>query len=677
MQSSLSIVLTGLFGQAFMPHGHCYLWAPSMVYAQVGSNLMIGLAYVSIATTLAILVRRIENIPFGWVYAAFGVFILSCGLTHFIDVITIWRPIYWADAAVRIVTALASVGTAIVLLPMLPRAEALAATARLSNDRKQKLESTLVELETAHRKLADREAEAQQRARASEEQFRSLVEAMPQLAWISGPDGSDLYRNSRWTEYSGVSLTELAERGWRAVIDPALLDDVEEHWRAALGSGRTFDTETRIGSQTGEYKWFIARAVPLRDRNQKIVRWVGTCTDIHDQRMLRDQAVQTGHMKDEFLATVSHELRTPLNAILGWARMLRAEAISPAMQTRALESIERNSVAQAQLIDDLLDISRIISGNMRLDLSVIDPLEAIQTAVDAVRPSAMAKKVQLLAALDVDKVSVLADPARMQQIVWNLLVNAVKFTPAGGRVQVRAISVDTHFEVTVADTGAGIRADFLSHVFDRFSQQDSSIRRKQGGLGLGLAIVRRLVELHGGTITAASPGEGQGATFRVSMPLASALPTAAELPVQAPRPRPVLPIEVPAELKGLRLLLVEDSEDSVELISAVLERCGVELAAAVDAEDALKLLATAPRFDVILSDIGLPGQDGYAFMSKVRANPRLATVPAAALTAFARSEDRRRALDVGYQMHVPKPVEPAELIAVVTNLAKIAAAARS
>lgn len=666
--------LDRVFGRGFMPHGHCYLWTPSMVWSQVTSNFLIGLAYASIASTLGVLVRRIQNIPFAWVYVAFGVFILSCGLTHWFDVVTVWHPIYWADAAVRILTAVASVATAVLILPMVPQAVALAEAARLSDERRLKLEAALADLELANAKLAEREQEAQQRAELSEEQFQSLVETMPQLAWISSPTGKNLYRNGRWAEYTGLHLAELRARGWESVHDPALVEPVAERWRAALKSGTIFDMECRLRHESGEYRWFIARAVPLRDKTGRITRWIGTCTDIHEQRKLRDEAMRTARMKDEFLATVSHELRTPLNAMLGWSRMLRADSLPAAARAKALETVERNAIAQAQLIDDLLDISRIVSGNMRLEMTLVDPAAAVEAAIDSVRPAASAKELHLETALERKAGPVAADPVRLQQIVWNLLINAIKFTPKGGRVSVVVARKDAHVEVTVTDTGIGISADFIPHVFERFSQEDGSIRRVQGGLGLGLAIVKHLVELHGGSIDASSDGEGKGAAFTVKLPVAPLRDESEDVRL-ATRSTPPPALENPAELVGLRVLLVEDEPDSRELIETVLESCGVHVTAAADAERALSILKSA-SFDVILSDIGLPGRDGYELMKAVRAEPAFTKIPTAAVTAYARPDDRLRALGVGYQMHVSKPVEPAELVAVVTNLARIAVAMR-
>ena len=664
--------LERIFGQGFMPHGHCYLWSPAMVWTQVSSNLLIGVAYASIATTLALLVRRIQSIPFAWVYLAFGTFILSCGLTHWIDIITVWHPIYWVDAGVRVLTATASVATAALIVPMVPKAVALANEARSSGERGRQLAAAHTQLEQAHAQLAEREREAQRRARTSEEQVRSFVETMPQLAWISDANGKHLFRNQRWHEYTGISTQDPNDPAWNVVHDPETVERVLARWHVALANKEPYEVEARFRRADGEFRWFLVRAVPLNDDAGQIASWVGTCTDIHDQKLLHEEALRTAKMKDEFLATVSHELRTPLNAILGWSHLLRADALEPDKRERALESVQRNAMAQARLVEDLLDVSRIISGKMHLDARLINPADAIEGALDALRPAALAKGVELSTAIDRAAGLVLADSSRIQQIVWNLLGNAVKFTPAQGRVQLRFARVGARLELVVADTGAGIKPEFLPHLFERFSQEDGSIRRAHGGLGLGLAITKHLVEAHGGTIRAESAGEDRGATFVVTLPLSA---------TQTPDARP--PTEQTAksgleyaELNGIRLLLVEDDVDSRDVVAAILNESGVEVTTASDAEKAIELLRSNP-VDVIVSDVGLPGLDGYAFMRAIRQDPALSGIPAAALTAYAHTEDRRRALDAGFQMHLTKPFDQRELFAVIADLAKIAAALKA
>ena len=389
-----------------------------------------------------------------------------------------------------------------------------------------------------------------------------------------------------------------------------------------------------------------------------------------NERLYRE-AREANRLKDEFLATVSHELRTPLTAILGWAHMLRTGQFEGGSAGRAFETIERNARAQAQLIDDLLDVSRVITGNLRIDVRPVDPNSFIEAAVEAVRPAAEAKGVRVQRVIDTGLVSVLGDPVRLQQVVWNLLSNAIKFTPRGGRVQVRMERVNSHLEISVSDTGAGIAAEFLPYVFDRFRQADQKTTRRHGGLGLGLAIVRHLVELHGGTVRAESGGEGHGSAFTVLLPVAPVYASEAPEARVHPAARDTLPaFECPDRLDGLRVLVVDDEPDTRDMLSAGLGRCGALVTAVGSAEEALAALAAAPP-DILISDIGMPGEDGYELIRKVRALPADGgRVPAIALTAYARTEDRMQALRAGYQMHVPKPVEMAELAAVTVSLVR-------
>jgi signal transduction histidine kinase len=380
------------------------------------------------------------------------------------------------------------------------------------------------------------------------------------------------------------------------------------------------------------------------------------------------EAEEANRMKDEFLATLSHELRTPLNAMLGWAQVLRMGKLDPAASARALETIERNARAQAQLIADLLDVSRIITGKLRLDFQPVELRRILDAALDSVRPAAEAKGIRLGVSLGPLASPVLGDADRLQQVVWNLLSNAIKFTPGDGAVEVRLRQNGGSAEVRVSDTGAGIRPDFLPYVFDRFRQAESTITRSHGGLGLGLSIVRHLVELHGGTVEVQSPGEGQGATFSVLLPVRPALAEAPAL-VEA-KEAEASPWGRTELLRGVSVLVVEDEEDTRELLITALEQCGAEVIAVSSAAEALERLDERPP-DVLVSDLAMPGEDGYALIRKVRARPaeRGGRVPAAALTAYARAEDRVRSLAAGFQMHVPKPIDPADLVSMVAALA--------
>jgi PAS domain S-box-containing protein len=391
---------------------------------------------------------------------------------------------------------------------------------------------------------------------------------------------------------------------------------------------------------------------------------------LSSEQEARQEAETANRLKDEFLATISHELRTPLTAILGWAHLLRAGHLDGKSGHHALETIERNARAQAQLIDDLLDVSRIITGKLRLDVRRVDPASFIESAIEALHPAAEAKELRIQKVIDTGVVSVAGDPSRLQQVIWNLLSNAIKFTPKGGRVQVRLERVNSHIEIVVTDTGVGIKPEFLPHVFDRFRQGDQATTRQHGGLGLGLAIVRHLIELHGGTIKAESQGEDHGATFTVQLPIVPVYQKEDLAERVHPAARDTLPsFECPENLGGLKILVVDDEDDTRQLLRVGLNNCGAEVLVAGSAKEALTAIEKA-RPEILISDIGMPDEDGYELIQKIRALPaeRGGKTPAIALTAYARTEDRLRALRAGYQMHVPKPVELAELVAVITSL---------
>jgi PAS domain S-box-containing protein len=392
-----------------------------------------------------------------------------------------------------------------------------------------------------------------------------------------------------------------------------------------------------------------------------------------EKERLYRQAEESSRLKEEFLATISHELRTPLSAILGWARMLRLGQLSDEHAAKALDTIERNARAQAQLVDDLLDVSRIVTGKMRMDVQPADPNMFIDAAVEAVRPAAEAKGVRVQKVIDTAAISIPGDPVRLQQVVWNLLSNAIKFTPRGGRVQIRSERVDSHLEIVVSDTGQGIAPNFLPHVFDRFRQADQKTSRQHGGMGLGLAIVRHLVEMHGGSVRASSEGEEKGATFTVMLPISPVYSVDASGSRVHPAARELLPSvdDCTDRLDGLRILVVDDESDTRDLLKQGLEFCGAKVSVAANAADALEAL-TGNFPDILISDIGMPQVDGYELIRQIRLLPRErgGKIPAIALTAYTRTEDRLQALRAGYDMHVPKPVELAELVAVAATVVR-------
>jgi PAS domain S-box-containing protein len=688
--------------------------------------------------------------------------------------------------------------------------------------------------------------------RENEERLRQLADAMPQIVYTCGPDGLVDYANQQWCEYVGFTVEQSTGRKWMEAVHPDDLESMEQRVRESAETGQPFDTEYRLRRKDGQYRWYLSRAIPIRNEQGRIVKWIGTATDIHDRKeaeaeredllareqaaradaehsaesirrlqavtdsalapltlddllhemlsrtrellatdfaaillltedeqslsvratigweetvtgllvpvgqgvagsiaasraplvvedlskmevinpvlrrnarsligaplivegrligvihadtarprrfteddvrllqlvadrvalaieqtrlyeveqQARRQAEDANRMKDEFLALVSHELRSPLNAVLGYAAMLRRGGLDAQKAEQAVEIIERSGKAQARLIDDLLDTARIIGGKLRLFVGPVDLVSVIEQAVQTIQPAADAKGVSLRTDLP-DKIGqITGDPARLQQVVWNLLSNAVKFTPQGGRVEARLERVDPYIRITVSDTGKGISSDFLPFVFDRFRQADASSAKRYGGLGLGLALVQYLVELHGGTIEAESAGESQGSTFRVTLPVRAVATPLGEAGGES------VTFKSSGELAGVRALVVDDDDNARELIKAALAQYGADVVAVSSADEAYALITETPpqeRPDIMVTDIGMPGEDGYSLMRREREleRERGFYIPAVALTAYGRTEDRIQALMAGFQTHIVKPVDPAELVAVIMSL---------
>jgi signal transduction histidine kinase/ActR/RegA family two-component response regulator len=531
---------------------------------------------MAIPVVLITFTRRRRDLPFRWMFWMFGVFILGCGFTHLMEVITFYYPLYRLSGVVKVITALASLATVAALVPLVPRALALRSPEEL-----------------------EREIGVRRKAEQSLHQMHADLEVRVRL--------------------------------------------------------RTTELATANEALQGE----ISRRQQVQEEREKL---------LHAERLARADAEAANRSKDEFLATLSHELRTPLNTMLGWVHLLRYGKLDSATTARGIDVLERSTRTQAQLIDDLLDVSRIVTGKLRLETRPTELPAVIEAAIEAVRPAVEARGVELAVQLDPSAGPVMGDATRLQQIVWNLLSNAVKFTPRGGKIEVTLERAGSEARITVCDTGQGIPAAFLPYLFERFRQADTGSTRTYGGLGLGLAIVRHLVELHGGTVQAASDGPGKGATFTVLLPI-----MAVRL---HPRSDGAAPWSSHRQtgaqngLRGLRVLVVDDESDAREMLSLVLTRCAAEVTTAGSAREAMEILPTLHP-DVLISDIGMPGEDGYSLISQVRALPaeQGGEVPAVALTAFARTEDRTRALMSGFQMHIPKPVDPGELAAVVENLA--------
>jgi PAS domain S-box-containing protein len=516
--------------------------------------------------------------------------------------------------------------------------------------------------------------------RQSEERYRYLTESIPQLVWTANAEGRLLDINQRWIDYTGLSLEQAQIAGWQAVIHPDDVAVLNHYWVAAQQNDTHYQAEGRMRQADGVYRWHLHQAVPLKDAQGKILKWFGTATDIEEQKQLqqereyllqREQAARAeaeaaNRVKDEFLAVLSHELRSPLSPILGWAKLLQDGKLDAVRTQHALTTIERNAKLQAELIEDLLDVSRILRGKLNLTVSPVNLAATIQAAIETVRLAAEAKSIRIEPAF-ASTGSVAGDATRLQQVMWNLLSNAVKFTPPGGQVNVRLEQVESEraAQITITDTGKGIDPDFLPYIFDYFRQADSATTRQFGGLGLGLAIVRHLVELHGGTIQAESKGEGQGATFTVRLPLlrqedGGMRDETGSLPPLSFRPHP---------LESLHVLLVDDDADTRDFVEFLLEQAGAKVTAVATAAEVLAILKRSPP-DILLSDIGLPEMDGYMLMRQIRTLPpeQGGQVMAIALTAYAGDFNQQQALAAGFQQHMSKPIDPETLVKAIATL---------
>ena len=514
----------------------------------------------------------------------------------------------------------------------------------------------------------------------------ALIESADDAIISKTLDGIITSWNNGAQRIFGYTAEEAVGRSVTMLI-PADHIDEEPAILARLRAGERIEHyETIRVTKDGRLIDISLTVSPIKGPNGRIVGASKIARDITEQRQARKaldeayeaakraraEAEESSRLKEEFLATISHELRTPLSAILGWARMLRLGQLSPEDHAKALDTIERNARAQAQLIDDLLDVSRIVTGKLRMDVRPSDPSTFIDAAVEAVRPAAEAKGVRVQKVMDTGTISIPGDPVRLQQVVWNLLSNAIKFTPRGGRVQILSERVNSHLEIVVSDTGQGIPPDFLPHVFDRFRQADQKTSRQYGGMGLGLSIVRHLVELHGGTVRATSEGVGHGATFTVQLPISPVYQVDDSGGRVHPGARDLLPAnEATDRIDGMSVLVVDDEPDTRELLKQGLEYCGANVRLAGSAEEALKALKEEVP-DVLISDIGMPGVDGYDLIKQIRnlQTEKGSRVAAIALTAYTRVEDRLQALRAGYDMHVPKPVELTELCAVAASLTR-------
>lgn len=542
---------------------------------------------------------------------------------------------------------------------------------RIDSGEVKLLETVAYDITTAARRLRQ-----EGQLRESESRFRELSNAVPDIVWGTKADGTPEFYNQRWYEFTGETEASESRIPFVSLCEPTQRDDVARRWNTCLRSGERFEMEHQLKHLSGAYRWVLTRALPTRAPNGAIVRWVGTSSDVHDKRVVeaerdsllesersaRMEAERANRLKDDFLATLSHELRNPINIIVGWAHLLSRAKVEPA---KAAQIIEHSAHMQAQLIDDLLDLSRIVSGKLTLSRTVVRLSDVVLSTIDSMQLVAHEKGVELTARVEPDVQLAHADTARMTQIVSNLITNAIKFTPRGGQVVVTLASAHEEAVLAVSDTGEGISAEFLPHIFDRFRQADASTTRRHGGLGIGLAIVKHMTSLHGGSISAISPGLGHGATFTVRLPLRF---TAAGISPSPHEPGTLTPRAAAEALHGARVVLVEDDLSTLEFLERFLSEKGATVVPCSNGEMALENVR-AGRPDIVISDIGMPDMDGYQLVKHLRTLPTEGThLPIIAVTAFARPEDETRALQAGFDAHVAKPVDLEKLEHTVLSL---------
>lgn len=695
-----------LSSSPFIPHGHCYLWRPGLVWLHLISDSLIAAAYYSIPLTLFYFVRKREDLPFNWIFLLFASFIVACGTTHIAEIWTLWYPTYWISGTIKAATAMVSVFTAFQLIPLVPKALALPSPGQLEQSNlalqtqiqqrfqvEEELRQTqnLLERRVQERTAALTQTNDQLQQEIIERQrtenaLRTSVEQL-ELALTTASMG-----NWNWDAISDrVTLSDAAAKIFGVLPDSSitwteLRNHLEEEYRdrarleveQAIAQHSDYNIEYEVVRSNQEKRWVAAKGRVQYAKTGQVTGILGVVQDITDrkqaeiereqllerERIAREQAETANRVKDEFLAVLSHELRTPLNPILGWTSLLRANRLDAEKTKFALETIERNAKLQTQLIEDLLDISRILRGKLGLEIGPVDLASTIEAAIEAVALAAEAKSIQIQPKFAAALLPhVMGDGNRLQQVIWNLLSNAVKFTPQGGYIWISLEQVGQQAQITVQDTGRGIRPDFLPHVFEYFRQADSSTTRTYGGLGLGLAIVRQIVELHGGIVQAESEGEDKGATFTVRIPLLSA-----SVPLHQTEPAAQDPTALPeTALSHLHILIVDDEEDARELVSYTLEQCGAQVSHAASARLAIAAFQQLTP-DLLISDIGMPEMDGYQLLSHIRKQG--ASIPAIALTAYAGEANQQRSMQAGFQAHLSKPIDPTELITAVLQLVK-------
>ncbi|MBV9492248.1 MAG: response regulator [Verrucomicrobia bacterium] len=663
--------LKALFSSSgFMPHGFCYVWDPYVIWLNAAADGLIALAYYTIPIALVYFVRRRKDLVFNWIFLGFALFIVACGTTHVMEVISIWRPMYWLVGAVKAVTALASIGTAVALIGLIPQAlrlpspRELRATNQALQEAQDALRKTNEELElriadrTASLAAANRTllAEIEERRRTdeqlreSERQLRTAIARSPIPVIIYDEEGIVRFLSQGWTDYSGYTLQDI----------PTLGQWTLKAYGENSGVARAhIDELFTISDTVYEGEWTIR----AKDQNQRIweFRTIPLGRDRSSKRLLMSQAVditerkEADQQKNQFLALLGHELRNPLAPIASALHVIGQTGADPAKVAQVRQMAERQVRHMARLLDDLLDVVRISQGRLELRPKPIEIGAALESAVESARPLCNERGHQITLVHPAQPLWVRADSTRLEQVLTNLLNNAAKYTDPGGRIQVSGDAEGAEAVIRVRDSGIGIAPAMLPRIFDLFVQGERRLNHSVGGVGIGLSLVKQLIEAHGGRVDALSAGVGKGSEFIVRLPILKLDPahgTGAE---------PAAPIDPDtAGPVSLRVMVVDDNSDAADSLAAVLELRGHQARVAYDGPSALAV-AQAFRPQVALLDLGLPGMDGYEVARRLREAPETKGIWLAAVTGWGQAADRRRSTETGFDCHLVKPVQPAVL----------------
>lgn len=677
---------------SLLPHAICLTSDPALLTLHGVSNVLIAAAYFSIPLGMVLYLRRRPDLPMRWLFGLFGLFIVACGFTHLMGLITLWWPAYWLDGGLKALTAAVSLPTAMALWHVLPKALQIPSTDELRS-RQAQLAAEISERKRAEQALRHAQAELEQRVAERTQQLdqakRELEHANAVLDTLieCAPVGLGLWDrqlryqrlNSALAHINGLPAPAHIGRRLEEVL-PHLEPRVREAMEEVAATGRA-QRNLEVSGQTpatpGKLRHWRVSFYPVSVGDERV--GVGAvCEEITEERegaaererlleaerAARAEAERANRLKDDLLASVSHELRTPLAAIMSGAFLLQAPALPAAQARNAVEIIARNARAQARLIDDLLDVARIVAGQLKLELAPVSLHALVEGTLQTLQAQAEAHKVRLLADLPPEPVQVSGDADRLAQVLGNLVSNAIKFSPPGGRVDVRVRADGAHVQLSVRDEGEGIDPAFLPLLFEPFRQGSGDLRQRRAGLGLGLSIARRLAEMHGGTVRADSAGTGRGATFTVHLPLRQG--------DAAPGERSATPASL-ADLTDVHVLMVDDEDDLLQVQAGALRTSGARVSVADGGATALRLLETE-AIDVLVSDLGMPGMDGFVLMQRWRARERelgRSPVPAIALSGYARVQDAVRAREAGFSQHLAKPVDSTALALAINRIRSV------